>query len=79
VARQRGVKIRFNSQIPAADLATLYGSEPWLRRVMVECLLSAVRGSRTGSTLDIEHRQMGPRAMIVLQRQRSLCLGSSNC
>ena len=67
LARQRGVQIRFNSQIPAADLATLYGSEPWLRRVMVECLLSAVRGSRTGSTLDIEHRQMGPRAMIVLR------------
>lgn len=67
VARQRGITIRFNSQIPAADLATLYGSEPWLRRVMVECLLSAVRGARGGSTLDIEHRQMGPRAMIVLR------------
>lgn len=67
MARQRGVKIRFNSQIPAADLATLYGSEPWLRRVMVECLHSAVRGARSGSTLEIEHRQMGPRAMIVLR------------
>jgi light-regulated signal transduction histidine kinase (bacteriophytochrome) len=78
VARQRGVKIRFNSQIPAADLATLYGSEPWLRRVMVECLLSAVRGARGGSLLDIEHRQMGPRAMIVLRDSGAFATASQS-
>lgn len=67
MAIDRSVKVRFRAQSEAANLATLYGSEHWLRRVFLECLESAVRSSRPGATLEIEHRQMGPRALIVFR------------
>lgn len=67
VALQRQVKVRFRAHGEARDLATLYGSEHWLRRVFLECLESAVRSTRGGGTLEIEHRQMGPRALIVFR------------
>lgn len=67
VALQRQVKVRFRAHGEARDLATLYGSEHWLRRVFLECLESAVAGSRPGTTLEIEHRQMGPRALLVFR------------
>lgn len=67
LAVERGVKARFRAQSEATELATLYGSEHWLRRVFLECLESAVRSARAGSTLEIEHRQMGPRALIVFR------------
>ena len=67
LARQRGVKVRFRAQSEAGALATLYGSERWLGRVFQECLEAAVRSSRRDGVLDIEHRQMGPRAMIVFR------------
>jgi signal transduction histidine kinase len=51
----------------AQDLATLYGSEHWLRRVFLECLESALRTLPAGGTLEIEHRQMGPRALVVFR------------
>lgn len=67
VALQRQVKVRFRSHGEARELATLYGSEHWLRRMFLECLESAVAGSRPGTTLEIEHRQMGPRALLVFR------------
>lgn len=67
MAIDRSVKVRFRAQNEAANLATLYGSEHWLRRVFLECLESAVRSSRAGATIEIEHRQMGPRALIVFR------------
>lgn len=67
MAIDRAVKVRFRAQTEAANLATLYGSEHWLRRVFLECLESAVRSSRSGATIEIEHRQMGPRALIVFR------------
>lgn len=67
MAIDRSVKVRFRAQGDAASLATMYGSEHWLRRVFLECLESAVRSSRAGATLEIEHRQMGPRALIVFR------------
>jgi K+-sensing histidine kinase KdpD len=63
----RSVKVRFRAQGEAANLATIYGSESWLRRVFLECLESAVRSERAGGTLEIEHRQLGPRAVIVFR------------
>lgn len=66
-AVQRGVKVRFQAREEAANLATLYGSEPWLRRVLLECLEAAIRAARQGSSLVIEHRQLGPRALIVFR------------
>ncbi len=67
MAMDHGVKVRFRAQVEASSLATLYGSEHWLRRVFLECLEGAVRSSRHGATLEIEHRQMGPRALIVFR------------
>jgi hypothetical protein len=65
LAQDRNVKVRFRSAGELGNLATLYGSENWLRRVFMECLEAAVREGRPGSTVLIEHRQMGPRAVVV--------------
>lgn len=67
LALARNLKARFTAQGPKTQLAAIYGSEHWLLRVFVECLEAAVRAARPGSTLEIEHRQMGPRALIVLR------------
>ena len=64
VAIERSIKVRFQAR-SETDLVTLYGSEAWLARVFLECLESALRAARPGSTLLIEYRQMGPRALIV--------------
>lgn len=66
-AIQRGIKVRFQSQDETANLATLYGSETWLKRVFMECLEGALRTAPRGSNLVIEHRQLGPRALIVFR------------
>jgi hypothetical protein len=67
LAQSRSIKVQFKSHAEAASLATIYGSEVWLRRVFMECLASALRSSRPGATLNIEHVQMGPRALIVFR------------
>jgi len=67
LAKSRSIKVQFQARGAADSLATIYGSEIWLRRVFVECLGSALRSSRPGATLNIEHVQMGPRAMIVFR------------
>lgn len=67
LARSRGVKVRFTSAMPKDQLAAMYGSAHWLQRVFLECMESAIRATRSGGTLDIEHRQLGPRVLIVLR------------
>lgn len=67
LALDRSVKVRFHAQAGTDHLATLYGSERWLRRVFAECLDAAVRATQRGSLLEIEHRQMGPRALLVFR------------
>jgi signal transduction histidine kinase len=67
LALDRSVKVRFHAQAGTDSLATMYGSERWLKRVFVECLEAAVRATQRGSMLEIEHRQMGPRALIVFR------------
>jgi hypothetical protein len=67
IAVGRKVSVRFRAQHESDQLATLYGSEPWLRRVFAECFESALRAVPTGGTLEIEHRQMGPRALVVFR------------
>lgn len=66
-AMARQVHVRFQAQDELGNLATLYGSEPWMRRVFLECLEAAIRGEPSGGTLLIEHRQLGPRALIVFR------------
>jgi len=67
LAIERSVRVRFQSSIDTAELATFYGSEHWIRRVFVECLEGAVRCAPLGSVLDVHHEQMGARAGIVLR------------
>lgn len=67
LAQERGVTARFQAGQAVASLATIYGSEPWLGRVFRECLESAVRSTPNKGVLEIEHRQMGPRALIVFR------------
>jgi signal transduction histidine kinase len=67
LAQSRSIKVQFHARTPTESLAALYGSEPWLRRVFAECLASALRTARPGATLNIEHMQMGPRALIVFR------------
>jgi hypothetical protein len=67
LAMNRNIKVRFRSQEATGNLGTIYGSEQWLKRVFLECLESAIRSSRSGSTLDIVHRQLGPRALLVFR------------
>ena len=67
LALQRGVQVRFRPQTEGGSLATLYGSERWLGRVFRECLEAAVRSTRRDGVIDIEHRQHGPRALVVFR------------
>ena len=67
LARARKVTVRFRSRSRGLTLATMYGSESWIQRVMIECLEAAIRGTRNDSTLDIEYCQMGPRALIIFR------------
>jgi len=67
MALDRGVKASFVAQSDVASLATLYGSQEWLGRMLQECMASAVCSTHLGGVLEIEHRQMGPRAQIVFR------------
>jgi CheY-like chemotaxis protein len=58
----RHVRVRFTTDVQARELATLYGSERWMRRVFVECLHGAVRLAPHGGEIEVEHLQDGPRA-----------------
>ena len=50
LAQSRSIKVRFCAQGAAESLATIYGSEPWLRRVFVECRESVLRSGRPGAS-----------------------------
>jgi hypothetical protein len=63
----RHVRVRFTTDVQARELATLYGSERWMRRVFVECLHGAVRLAPPGGEIEVDHVQAGPRARIVLR------------
>jgi signal transduction histidine kinase len=68
LAKHRSITVRLDAhQKAAGDLAAIYGSETWLRRVFRECLAQAVNAARPGDTLDIDYRQLGPRALVVFR------------
>ena len=67
LALQRRVRVRFTADPETREMATLYGSERWIRRLFVECLQGAVRSAAPDTTLEIEHLQQGARACIVLR------------
>lgn len=66
-AIHRRVRVRFTTDMQARELATLYGSEHWIRRVFVECLHGAVRLAPAGGEIEVEHVQAGCRARIMLR------------
>ncbi len=67
LATQRRVRVRFLAKNNTSDLSALYGSEHWLGRVFQECLEAAVRSTRADGQIDIEHNQLGPRAIVVFK------------
>jgi hypothetical protein len=67
LALDRAVKIRFSTQSENNEMATVYGNESWLRRVLVECLESEILAASPGTNLEILYRQHGPRATLVLR------------
>lgn len=67
LALSRGVTVTFKSEVPNEQLPAMYGSQHWLMKVFQECIGAAVRSTRTGATLTIEHRQMGPRALVIFR------------
>jgi len=67
LAMQRGVQVRFRPQTEVSSLVTLYGSERWIGHVFRECLEAAVRSAPRDGVIDIEHRQLGPRALVLLR------------
>ena len=67
LALSRGVTVSFKSDVSTDLLPAMYGSEHWLMKVFQECIGAAVRSTRAGGSLTIEHRQMGPRAMIIFR------------
>lgn len=68
LARERSVTVRLDAHgAGTADLAAIYGSESWLRRVFVEVMGEALGSARPGDTVDIDYRQLGPRALIAFR------------
>lgn len=66
-AQARRIQLRLQARDEVANLATLYGSAPWIRRVFLECLEAAIRAEPAESVLLIEHHQVGPRALLVFR------------
>ena len=67
VARDDEVRYANADAGARTGLTALYGSERWLSRVLRECPRSAVRSTRCDAMLDIERRQLGPRAVVVFR------------
>jgi hypothetical protein len=67
LASERKTTVRFKAAQSPDSLAPLYGNPSWLRRVMRECLEAAIRSSRPGGTLHIEHHQNGPHALVIFR------------
>ena len=74
----RQVRVRFTTDTRASELATLYGSARWIRRVFIECLKGAVRLVPAGGELEVAHVQAGPRARIVLHDCTLFTPGAAN-
>lgn len=67
VARGRGVQVRFRVPAGSAGQAAVYGRADWLRRVLQECLLAALRATAPHGQLRVELRQNGSLAGLVFR------------
>ena len=66
-AEARKLTVRLVNRIAEDTMPVTYGSDFWVRRVVIESLQAALRAAGSGATLDIELRQMGPRVLIVFR------------
>lgn len=66
-AQSRKLTVRLVNRIDDDAMPVTYGSDFWVRRVINESLMAALRAAGVGATLDIELRQMGPRVLIVFR------------
>lgn len=65
-AQRRGIVASFKSTTPTSELPTIYGSKFWLHKALLECLQVAVRSSKDHANIVVEHKQLGPRAVISI-------------
>lgn len=71
LAAEHGVRVSFRGLESRDRPASMDGSTVWLERAFAECLEAAVRASPRDVTLEVEHRRIGTRALIVFRDCRA--------
>lgn len=70
LAASLGVQAQFRPHADPSALGALYGSGRWLRRLLTECIESAMVNA-PGCPIEMEHRPFGPHTQIVLLGTRA--------
>jgi hypothetical protein len=70
LAASLGVQAQFRPHADPSALGALYGSGRWLRRLLTECIESAMVNA-PGCPIELEHRPFGPHTQIVLPHTRA--------
>jgi hypothetical protein len=70
LAASLGVQAQFRPHADPSALGALYGSGHWLRRLLTECIESAMVNA-PGCPIELEHRPFGALTQIVLPRTRA--------
>jgi hypothetical protein len=70
MAAALGVQAQFRPHADPTALGALYGSGRWLRRLLSECIESAMVNA-PGRPIEMEHRPFGPHTQIVLLDTRA--------
>ncbi|MBN8487700.1 MAG: HAMP domain-containing histidine kinase [Burkholderiales bacterium] len=70
LAASLGVQAQFRPHADPSALGALYGSGRWLRRLLTECIESAMVNA-PGCPIELEHRPFGAHAQIVLPHTRA--------
>lgn len=69
-AAHLGVRAQFRPHADPSALGALYGSGRWLRRLLTECIESAMINA-PGCPIELEHRPFGAHTQIVLPHTRA--------
>ena len=77
-AQRRGITVVFRSLQDVQDLPTIYGSKFWLTKAIEECLQMVVRMSKDRASITVEHKQLGPRALINIHNSSGFDKNLSN-
>lgn len=70
LAASLGVQAQFRPHADPSALGALYGSGRWLRRLLTECIESAMVNA-PGCPIELEHRPFGAHMQIVLPGTRA--------